>query len=91
MKFDNVLANELLMSGYTLPEVAKKLKLNYQQVVYNYKPIPNKNKYIEEEEEEEVKEEKIYFNETYCLESLSPNDLEAYDYYENKNKAYYEI
>ena len=35
MKFDNVLANELLMSGYTLPEVAKKLKLNYQQVVYN--------------------------------------------------------
>ena len=48
MKFDNVLANELLMSGYTLPEVAKKLKLNYQQVVYNYKPIPNKNKYIED-------------------------------------------
>lgn len=90
MKFDNVLANELLMSGYTLPEVAKKLKLNYQQVVYNYKPIPNKNKYIEEKEEE-VKEKTIYFNETYCLESLSPNDLEAYDYYENKNKAYYEI
>jgi len=89
MKFDNTLANELIMSGYTLPEVAKKLNLNYQQVVYHYKPISNKEKYIEEEEV--VEEKKIYFNETYCLESLSPNDLEAYDYYENKNKAYYEI
>ena len=89
MKFDNTLANELIMSGYTLPEVAKKLNLNYQQVVYHYKPISNKEKYIEEEEV--VEEKKIYFNKTYCLESLSPNDLEAYDYYENKNKAYYEI
>jgi len=77
------------MAGYTLPEVAKKLKINYQQVVYNYKPITNKNKYIEEEVM--LEHQKIYFNETYCLESLSPNEIEAYNYYENKNKAYYEI
>ncbi len=89
MKFNNELANELLMAGYTLPEVAKKLKLNYQQVVYNYKPVTNKNKYIEEEVI--LEEKKIYFNETYCLESLSPNEIEAYNYYENKNKAYYEV
>ncbi len=103
MKFDNELVNQLIMSGYTLPEVADKLELNYQKVVSNYEPTKKKNKYIQylklwddvvdrkRNNFEEVLKEKMYKNEMYNWASLSPNELEAYYRYEKKNKAYYEV
>jgi len=47
MKFDNELVNQLIMSGYTLPEVADKLEVNYKKVASNYEPTKKKNKCIQ--------------------------------------------
>ena len=103
MKFNNELVNQLVMSGYTLPEVAKKINLPYEKLVFKYKPIKKKNKYIQylnlwedvasrnKNNFDKVLKKKILGNEMYSFSELSPNDLEAYYKYEEKHKAYYEI
>tara|TARA_B100000902_G_scaffold369157_1_gene393111 strand:+ start:109 stop:420 length:312 start_codon:yes stop_codon:yes gene_type:complete len=86
---------ELLIEGYTLPQIAKKLDLTYNKVIHYYKPIKKNFKYIDYQQKqrkvEVVNASAFSFNKVYTWESLSDEDIKGYKYYESKHKAYYEI
>lgn len=83
----------MLMNGYTMPEIAKKYKIEYISLVQAYK-IQKKNfKYFDyiqyKKEVEDIKKVSFTFDKLYTEESLNENELLAYYKYEAKNKAYY--
>jgi hypothetical protein len=84
----------LLMSGVSMPEIAKRYKISYISLVQAYKIQKKDFKYIDfvqpKEKVEDIKNVSFTFDKLYTEESLNENELLAYYKYEQKNKAYYE-
>jgi len=84
----------MLMNGYTMPEIAKKYKIGYISLVQAYKIQKKNYKYIDfiqpKEKVKDIKNVSFTFDKLYTEESLNENELLAYYKYEQKNKAYYE-
>ena len=82
------------MDGMTMPEIAKKYKIEYISLVQAYKIQKKDFKYIDfaqsKKEVEDTKPVSFTFNKLYKEEALNENELKAYHDYESKNKAYYE-
>ncbi len=85
----------MLMNGYTMPEIAKKYKIEYISLVQAYKVQKKNYKYVDfiqpKEEVKDIKNVSFTFDKLYTEESLNEEELLAYYKYEQKNKAYYEI
>jgi histone acetyltransferase (RNA polymerase elongator complex component) len=83
----------MLMNGYTMPEIAKKYKIEYISLVQAYKVQKKNYKYIDyiqpKEEVKDIKNVSFAFDKLYTEESLNEEELLAYYKYEAKNKAYY--
>ena len=84
----------MLMNGYTMPEIAKKYKIEYISLVQAYKVQKKNYKYVDfiqpKEEVKDIKNVSFTFDKLYSEESLNEEELLAYYKYEQKNKAYYE-
>ena len=84
----------MLMNGYTMPEIAKKYKIEYISLVQAYKVQKKNYKYVDfiqpKEEVKDIKNVSFTFDKLYTEESLNENELLAYYKYEQKHKAYYE-
>tara|TARA_R110002020_G_scaffold460602_1_gene679180 strand:+ start:394 stop:711 length:318 start_codon:yes stop_codon:yes gene_type:complete len=84
----------MLMNGYTMPEIAKKYKIEYISLVQAYKVQKKNYKYVDfiqpKEEVKDIKNVSFAFDKLYTEESLNEEELLAYYKYEQKNKAYYE-
>ena len=84
----------MLMNGYTLPEIAKKYKIEYISLVQAYKVQKKNYKYVDfiqpKKEVKGIKPVSFTFDKLYTEESLNQEELLAYYKYEQKNKAYYE-
>jgi hypothetical protein len=84
----------MLMNGYTMPEIAKKYKIEYISLVQAYKVQKKNFKYVDyyqpKKKVEDIKNVSFTFDKLYTEESLNENELLAYYKYEQKNKAYYE-
>lgn len=84
----------LLMSGVSMPEIAKRYKISYISLVQAYKIQKKDFKYIDyiqpKEKVEDIKNVSFTFDKLYTEESLNEDELLAYYKYEQKNKAYYE-
>lgn len=82
------------MNGYTMPEIAKKYKIEYISLVQAYKVQKKNYKYVDyiqpKEEVKDIKNVSFAFDKLYIEESLNENELLAYYKYEAKNKAHYE-
>jgi len=85
----------MLMNGYTMPEIAKKYKIEYISLVQAYKVQKKNYKYVDfiqpKKEVKDIKNVSFTFDKLYTEESLYEEELLAYYKYEAKNKAYYEI
>ncbi len=85
----------MLMNGLTMPEIAKKYKIEYISLVQAYKIQKKNYKYVDfiqpKEEVKDIKKVSFTFDKLYTEESLNQEELLAYYKYEQKNKAYYEI
>jgi len=85
----------MLMNGYTLPEIAKKYKISYLSLIQAYKIQKKDFKYVDfiqpKEKVKDIKNVSFTFDKLYTEESLNEEELLAYYKYEAKNKAYYEI
>ena len=85
----------MLMNGLTMPEIAKKYKIEYISLVQAYKVQKKNYKYVDfiqpKEEVKDIKNVSFTFDKLYTEESLNEEELLAYYKYEQKNKAYYEI
>ena len=83
----------LLMSGVSMPEIAKRYKISYISLVQAYKIQKKDFKYIDyiqpKEEVKDIKNVSFAFDKLYTEESLNEDELLAYYKYEQKNKAYY--
>ena len=83
------------MNGYTMPEIAKKYKIEYISLVQAYKVQKKNYKYVDfiqpKKEVKDIKNVSFTFDKLYTEESLNEEELLAYYKYEAKNKAYYEI
>lgn len=83
------------MNGLTMPEIAKKYKIEYISLVQAYKIQKKNYKYVDfiqpKEEVKDIKNVSFTFDKLYTEESLNEEELLAYYKYEQKNKAYYEI
>lgn len=84
----------LLMSGVSMPEIAKRYKISYISLVQAYKIQKKDFKYIDyiqpKEKVEDIKNVSFTFDKLYTEESLNEDELLAFYKYEQKNKAYYE-
>ena len=84
----------MLMNGYTMPEIAKKYKIEYISLVQAYKVQKKNYKYVDfiqpKEEVKDIKNVSFTFDKLYTEESLNEEELIAYYKYESKHKAYYE-
>ena len=85
----------LLMSGVSMPEIAKRYKISYISLVQAYKIQKKDFKYIDyiqpKEKVEDIKNVVSFtFDKLYTEESLNEDELIAYYKYEAKHKAYYE-
>ena len=84
----------LLMSGVSMPEIAKRYKISYISLVQAYKIQKKDFKYIDfvqpKEKVEDIKNVSFTFDKLYTEESLNEDELIAYYKYEAKHKAYYE-
>lgn len=84
----------MLINGYTLPEIAKKYKISYLSLIQAYKIQKKDYKYIDfkqpKKEVKGIKNVSFTFDKLYTEELLNEEELLAYYKYENKNKAYYE-
>ena len=84
----------MLMNGYTMPEIAKKYKIEYISLVQAYKVQKKNYKYVDfiqpKKEVKDIKNVSFTFDKLYTEESLNEEELLAFYKYEQKNKAYYE-
>ena len=84
----------MLMNGLTMPEIAKKYKIEYISLVQAYKVQKKNYKYVDfiqlKKEVKDIKNVSFTFDKLYTEESLNEEELLAYYKYESKNKAYYE-
>ena len=84
----------MLMNGYTMPEIAKKYKIGYISLVQAYKIQKKNYKYIDfiqpKEKVKDIKNVSFTFDKLYTEELLNEEELLAYYKYEQKHKAYYE-
>ena len=85
----------MLINGYTMPEIAKKYKIEYISLVQAYKVQKKNYKYVDfiqpKKEVEDIKKVSFTFDKLYNEEALNQNELLAYYKYEQKHKAYYKI
>ena len=84
----------MLMIGMTMPEIAKRLNINYISLVNAYKVQKKGFKYINlaqtKKKVKGIKKVSFTFNKEYNEKALNQNELLAYYNYEKKHKAYYE-
>lgn len=85
----------LLMEGYTLPEIAKELDMNPERLARIYIPIKKNFKYIDyiqapDKVDDRVSTRSFTFDGVYTWDRLSKSEIEAYNKYNQKHKAYYE-
>ena len=84
----------MLMSGVSMPEIAKRYKISYLSLVQAYKIQKKDFKYIDfaqpKKEVEDIQKVSFTFDKLYTEESLNENEILAYYKYEKKHKAYYE-
>jgi len=88
------LIEELIIEGYTIPELAEQWGFHPTTIACAYKPSKKGFKYIDfEQPKKEVVElpqgDSITFNQIYTWESLSQVEKLFYELY-NKNNYYYE-
>ena len=76
---------DLLIEGHSLKEISKIVELSIMNISRNYKPIKTK-----EYNEEVCEEASPSYLGDYRWEALSKQEIEAYNKYESKNKAYYD-
>ena len=85
----------MLINGYTMPEIAKKYKISYLSLIQAYKIQKKDFKYIDfiqsKKDVEDIKKVSFTFDKLYNEESLNQNELLAHYKYEQKHKAYYKI
>ena len=85
----------MLMNGYTMPEIAKKYKIEYISLVQAYKIQKKNYKYVDfiqpKKEVKDIQPVSFTFDKLYSEESLNQEELLAYYKYEAKNKAYFEL
>lgn len=83
----------MLMNGLTMPEIAKKYKIEYISLVQAYKVQKKNYKYVDfiqpKKKVKGIKNVSFTFDKLYTEESLNQEELLAYYKYEQKNKAYY--
>ena len=88
---------EMIIEGCTMVEIGELWDLHPSIIYLNFEPVKNNFKYIDftpelvEEIELSIDGSSISFNKEYTLESLTDSEIKAYNKYELKNKAYYEI
>ena len=88
------LIEELIIEGYTIPEIAEQWGFNSTTIAGAFTPSKKGFKYIDfEQPKEEVVElpngDSITFDRLYTWESLSEIEKLFYEQYEEKHKAYY--
>jgi len=85
----------LLMEGYTLPEIAKELDMRPERLAFEYRPVKKHYKYFDyvqapDKVDEGVSACSFTFDGVYTWDRLSKSEIEAYNNYNQKHKAYYE-
>ncbi len=85
----------LLMEGYTLPEIAKELNMSPERLAFEFRPVKKNFKYFDYvQAPDRVDVYKGYcsftFDGVYTWDRLSRSEIEAYNNYNEKHKAYYE-
>ncbi len=88
------LIEELIIEGYTIPELAEQWGFHPTTIACAYKPAKKGFKYIDfEQQKKEVVElpkgDSITFNKIYTWESLSQLEKLFYEQYKEKHIAYY--
>ena len=77
------------MNGYTMPEIAKKYKIEYISLIQAYKVQKKNYKYVDfiqpKEEVKDIKNVSFTFDKLYTEESLNEEEILAYYKYEAKN------
>tara|TARA_R100000654_G_scaffold39092_1_gene64849 strand:- start:2403 stop:2720 length:318 start_codon:yes stop_codon:yes gene_type:complete len=87
---------ELLIDGFTLPQIAKKYNIHPETLCRVYKPVKKNFKYIDTRakvkpnESDNISINIAPFDRIYTWDRLSKSEIQAYYNYESKNKAYYE-
>ena len=85
----------LLMEGFTLPEIAKELNMRPERLAHEYKPVKKRFKYFDDirtpdKTFEQMSACSFVFDGVYTWETLTQSEIDAYNNYNKKNKAYYE-
>ena len=85
----------LLMEGYTLPEIAKELDMRPERLAFEYRPVKKHYKYFDhikapDKVDDRVSAISFTFDGVYTWDRLSKSEIEAYNNYNQKHKAYYE-
>jgi len=87
---------ELLIKGSTLPQIAKNHNIRPERLSRLYKPVKKNFKYInlkakvKANESENMSTNIAPFDRIYTWDRLSKSEIEAYNNYNQKHKAYYE-
>jgi len=85
----------LLMEGYTLPEIAKELDMRPERLAFEFKPVKKNFKYFDYVQAPDkvgvpMSASTFTFDGVYTWDRLSKSEIEAYNNYNQKHKAYYE-
>ena len=85
----------LLMEGYTLPEIAKELDMRPERLAFEYRPVKKNYKYFDyiqapDKVDDRGRASSFTFDGIYTWDRLSKSEIEAYNNYNKKHKAYYE-
>jgi len=85
----------LLMEGYTLPEIAKELDMRPERLAFEYRPVKKNFKYFDYVQAPDKVDVHLgycsfTFDGVYTWDRLSESEIEAYNNYDEKHKAYYD-
>ena len=85
----------LLMEGYTLPEIAKELDMRPERLAHIYTPLKKNFKYFDYVQTPDkvsvpMSACTFTFDGVYTWDRLSKSEIEAYNNYNEKHKAYYD-
>ena len=85
----------LLMEGYTLPEIAKELDIRPERLAFEYRPVKKNFKYFDyvqapDKVDVHLGHCSFTFDGVYTWDRLSESEIEAYNNYDEKHKAYYD-
>ncbi len=86
----------LLMEGYTLPQIAKELNMRPERLAFEYRPVKKNYKYFDYVQAPNKVDVQtgfcsFTFDGVYTWDKLTQSEIEAYNNYNEKHKAYYEV